>query len=114
MLTLLLAVSREECRAHIAFTGLAGWVFAEAVEETTEIGEVRDIGHQRLYTRFKRELRGLSAIDEFLFDSLGNLDENLNELSDVAARVVNVGLQQARCCARFCSIECRSRQQAGS
>src|SRR5436309_12265563 len=94
MLTLFLAIRSEESRAYVAFAGCARRILAEGVMKASEIWKIRHIFHQSLYACREGLLCLFAATLKFQVYLLRNSDEDLDQMCNVAASVIDVGLQQ--------------------
>jgi hypothetical protein len=61
-----------------------------------EVRQVGDVSHQTLHARFERLARVGAALLQATIDLACNLGQHPDQMRDVAARVVDVGLQQHR------------------
>ena len=64
--------------------------------EVAEIRQIRHVRHQRLHPRVKGCLSVLATLRQLVLDLVGDLHESPDQLGHVAARVVDVRLQQHR------------------
>ena len=99
-------IGAVEGGAHVAFVGLLARVLAEGVVEAAEVRKVGHVVHQALHPRVERRLARLrrhclrrSSI------SLADLDQHADQMRDVAARVVDVRLQQHRVARRLVDLD---------
>ncbi len=93
MFALLFAIRSEECRTHVAFTGLAGGIFTEAAVKGAEVRKIRNIRHQGFDARRECFPSLCSAVRKLFLDSLRNFHEYFDQLCNVAASVVDIGLE---------------------
>ncbi len=71
-------------------------IAAEGLVEAAEVRQVRHVVHQALHARLERRLRALAAILQPRLDLVADLDQHADQMRHVAARVVDVGLEQHR------------------
>ena len=93
MRAVLRVIGEEERRAHVAFVCLAARIFAEGVVEAAEVGKVGNVGDQALHAGVKRRLL-LAITREPALQFARDIRENLDQVGDVTAGVVDVGLEQ--------------------
>src|SRR6478736_2765123 len=93
MRAVLCVIGEKERCAHVPFVGLAAGVFAEGVVEAAEVGKVGNVGNQALDAGVKRRLL-LVISREPAIQFARDIRENLDQVGNVTAGVVNVGLEQ--------------------
>src|SRR6478672_11828955 len=93
MRAVLVVIGEEEGRAHVAFVSLAARVLAEDVVEAAKIRQVGHVGDQALDARIESGLL-VRILREFAFQLARYISENLDQVGDVAARVIDVSLKQ--------------------
>ena len=80
--------------AHVPFLGGALRVVAEGVVEALEVGQVRHVLDQRLHPRRKAARSVPAALGEPLVDRPRHVGEGLDQVREVAPRVVDVDLDE--------------------
>ena len=80
--------------AHVPFLGGALRVVAEGVVEALEVGQVRHVLDQRLHPRLEGRLLRLAALGEPLLGPPRHVGEGLDQVREVAPRVVDVDLDE--------------------
>src|SRR6476660_8715483 len=93
MRAVLRVIGEEERRAHVAFVCLAARILAQGVVEAAEVGKVGNVGNQALHAGVKRRLL-LAVSRKPTLQFARYIRENLDQVGNVTAGVVNIGLEQ--------------------
>ena len=86
-------VGQEERRAHVAFVGLALRILAEGIVEPAEVRQIGHVGDQALDAGVERRLL-VVILRQLAVQFARDVGQHLDEVGDVAAGVVDVGLEQ--------------------
>src|SRR4029077_4198714 len=93
MRAVLRVIGEEERGAHVPFVCLAAGIFAVSVMEAAKVGKIGTVGSQALNAGAKLPL--LLVINrEPAIQFARDIRENLDQVGNVTASVVNVGLEQ--------------------
>ena len=83
-----------EAAADVAFVGPVSGIAAEAVMEVREVRQIGHVRHQALHPRIEC-IDGIgAALAQIAIDLAADLDQHADQMGDVAAGVVDVGLDQ--------------------
>src|SRR6476659_10872837 len=93
MRAVLVVIGEEEGRAHVAFVSLAARVVAEDVVEAAKVRQIGHVGDEALDARIESGLL-VRILREFALQLARDVGENLDQVGDVAARVIDVSLKQ--------------------
>src|SRR4029077_14694077 len=93
MRAVLVVVGEEEGRAHVAFVSLATRVLAEDVVEAAKVRQGGERGDEALDARIESGLL-VRILRKFALQLARDVGENLDQVGDVAARVIDVSLKQ--------------------
>ena len=87
-------VGGVEAAADVAFVRPLARILPEGIVEMREVRQVRHVGHQALDPRIECLADVAAALRQALVDLAADLHQHADQVGDVAARVVDVGLQQ--------------------